>query len=515
VHQHAQARRADRLDQHGKAALPDLGDQLGVGVGGDDDAGHRLAQQVADAEHDVGPVNAAAQAIVADHEPRHETVVADQRLRLLEIVDGMHGDAPALQQLLDRLAEDVVVLDHQHVDADELAADHLADLGLADLAVPDVAQRHGDGEHRAVAGPRADIDRMTEQRRQTLGDVEPEPEALLAPPPDVVDLVELLENPLAMVRGDAGSGVPHLDAQAVADPPATEQHAPDLGIADGVGDEVADDPLEQRPVAGDRDVRMDDAERQALLRGLVAELDLEPLEQPRDLEGGDARHDLAGVELADVEQGAEQVLHDADGDVHRMQEVLAMAVVLGGHAVVDQDLQGRERLAEVVVGGPEEARLGAVGGVGQLLGLAQRALAALQRRDVVNDDDPEAAGGDAARDLVEAAVGQHLLGDPALLELGDAAGDPFLRGKLGCQLVGMGEAVQELVMGKAGREAGRDAVEELAKLDVAPGQPSVGGPQREAVVDGVEPGLELIRHRRRRPRLAAHPRRVDRARLTA
>ncbi len=58
---------------------------------------------------------------------------------------------------------------------------------------------------------------------QALHDGETEAEALAALARRIVELMELLENRLKLLFGDADAGVPDLDAQLVAAPPAAEQ----------------------------------------------------------------------------------------------------------------------------------------------------------------------------------------------------------------------------------------------------------------------------------------------------
>src|SRR3546814_12291777 len=63
--------------------------------------------------------------------------------------------------------------------------------------------------------------------------------------------MELLEDPPALLLRDADPGIPDLDAQLAVAAPAPEQDAPFRRIADRVGQQVAENALEQMRIAVD------------------------------------------------------------------------------------------------------------------------------------------------------------------------------------------------------------------------------------------------------------------------
>src|SRR3546814_7398114 len=67
----------------------------------------------------------------------------------------------------------------------------------------------------------------------------------------IVELMELLEDPPALLLRDADPGIPDLDAQLAVAAPAPEQDAPFRRIADRVGQQVAENALEQMRIAVD------------------------------------------------------------------------------------------------------------------------------------------------------------------------------------------------------------------------------------------------------------------------
>src|SRR3546814_10936178 len=63
--------------------------------------------------------------------------------------------------------------------------------------------------------------------------------------------MELLEDPPALLLRDADPGIPDLDAQLAVAAPAPEQDAPFRRIADRVGQQFAENALEQMRIAVD------------------------------------------------------------------------------------------------------------------------------------------------------------------------------------------------------------------------------------------------------------------------
>src|SRR5580658_7854029 len=95
-------------------------------------------------------------------------------------------------------------------------------------------ERHLDSKDRAFAGAGSNIDSVPEQVCQALDDGETEAKALAALARRIVELMELLENCLKLLFGNADPGVPDLDAQLVAAPSAAEQDLAAVGVFDRV-----------------------------------------------------------------------------------------------------------------------------------------------------------------------------------------------------------------------------------------------------------------------------------------
>src|SRR5207244_2013313 len=74
-----------------------------------------------------------------------------------------------------------------------------------------------------------------------LGDRQAEARAALNPRGRAVGLVELLEDPGLVGRGDAGPGVTHRDGERAVDSGGSDRHFTGIGELDGVADQVEQD----------------------------------------------------------------------------------------------------------------------------------------------------------------------------------------------------------------------------------------------------------------------------------
>src|SRR5205085_3952939 len=112
---------------------------------------------------------------------------------------------------------------------------------------------------RALARTRPNVDRVPQQFCQTLHDREAEADALAALAGRIVELMKLLEDRRKLLGRDANAGIPDLDAQFVAAPPATEQNLAFAGVLDRVGEQVAHHLFEQAGIAAHAQTARDHA----------------------------------------------------------------------------------------------------------------------------------------------------------------------------------------------------------------------------------------------------------------
>ena len=97
-----------------------------------------------------------------------------------------------------------------------------------------------------------------------------------------------------------------------------------------------------------------------------------------DREFRDVRRQHAGIELGDVEQGIEQLVHGLDGGIDAGDEPGALRRVGLVAQLRREQVQGVQRLAQVVAGRREKARLGEIGALDLAVALGQLAVALSQ-----------------------------------------------------------------------------------------------------------------------------------------
>ena len=176
----------------------------------------------------------------------------------------------------------------------------------------------------------------------------------------------------AALLGNADAGVPDLDADRAVAPAAAEQHLAALGVFQRVRQQVADHLLEQARIAVDVQAARNDPQRQPLRLGVIGELVAQPVEQVVDREAHRLGLDGAGLDLVDVEQRVQHAGHGAERLAEPRDELRRLLALDRSRQQALQQGQRLQRLAQVVAGGGEEARLGDVGQLGLLLGLLQR-----------------------------------------------------------------------------------------------------------------------------------------------
>src|SRR5271170_1366762 len=147
-----------------------------------------------------------------------------------------------------------------------------------------LSERHLDGEHRALARTGLNIDGVAQQVRQALDNGEAETEAFAVLARRIVELMKLLEDRLKLLFGDADPGVPDLDAQHIATPPAAEQDLALTGVFHRIREQIADHLLEQAGVAAHAAAAWDDAPAEVMRRRVKGELSMQLLQNRIDRE---------------------------------------------------------------------------------------------------------------------------------------------------------------------------------------------------------------------------------------
>lgn len=222
------------------------------------------------------------------------------------------------------------------------------------------------------------LDAVAEDAGDTVDDGQPESDATALGSAPGVQLVELEEDRLQLVGGDAPASVPHLQAYLAATPARPQQHAAALGVAAGVAEQVAQDPRQQARIGAHCQSR--DPRTQGQAGGTRDFLELRGQRSEQFVEGivVQVRTDRALVEPGDFQQVGEQGLGTFQGQVgalHQLQFGGRQAPFAQG---VDQQPRRVERLQQVVAGGGEVLVLAVVGGFGGVARLAQLAVELFQ-----------------------------------------------------------------------------------------------------------------------------------------
>src|SRR6266853_2907287 len=172
-------------------------------------------------------------------------------------------------------------------------------------------ERYLDGKDRALARTGTDIDSVAQQVSQALYNGETEAEASAALARRVVELMELLENRLKLLFRNANPGIPYLDAQLVAAPPAAEQDLALIGVFHCVREQVVDHLFEQAWIAAHAEAARDHAAAEAMRRRVKGELRPQLIEHGIDREIDHLSAHNPGLELVDVEERVQHARHGA------------------------------------------------------------------------------------------------------------------------------------------------------------------------------------------------------------
>jgi hypothetical protein len=145
---------------------------------------------------------------------------------------------------------------------------------------------------------------------------------------------------------------------------AADEHTAVVGVADGVADQVAQHAFQQHRVGLRHVLLAPEAEHQALFEGRWARSAGAAARRVRAAHRRGVHVDATGVDARDVEQFAEQAFERVDRFVDAVHQRRHLGVVAALAQRLGEQAHGVQRLAQVVAGGGEELRLGAVGGFG-------------------------------------------------------------------------------------------------------------------------------------------------------
>ncbi|MND62445.1 hypothetical protein D3C80_537310 [compost metagenome] len=235
-----------------------------------------------------------------------------------------------------------------------------------------------------------------------------------------VQLVELEEDRIEPVGGDATPGVPDLQAQHLAPTPHRQQDAAFIGVAAGIAEEVAQDPRHQAQVGADGVIGHAHPQVQAGRLGDGLELRHQRPKQFVEAVRRDVRLDRGLIEPGNVEQIRQQVFGPFQGLVSAFHQHLLSLRQLAFAQGRNQQPRGVQRLQQVVAGGGEVFVLAVIGGLGGIAGIAQGlgdlfTLGDLLLKVTVGFEQFIGARDDALLqfviELLQASLGQLALGD--------------------------------------------------------------------------------------------------------
>src|ERR1700686_3648483 len=150
---------------------------------------------------------------------------------------------------------------------------------------------------------------MIEKPAQPVDDRKPKPQAAAAIPFGRRKLIELAKNAAALIFRDADAAVPHLDAERVAAATATDHDASADGVANRVGYQIEENAFEEDEIAADEGSARNRPQPQALFSCRRRECHFDTLEQVVNRELRNAGRDYAGVELGNIQERTEQLVH--------------------------------------------------------------------------------------------------------------------------------------------------------------------------------------------------------------
>ena len=186
--------------------------------------------------------------------------------------------------------------------------------------------------------------------------------------------LELLEDLFKTVFGNADAAVPDLDGQALAVPATAQHHPPAGGIANGIAQQIAQDPRQQLHVAAHQGRTRHKVQFQPLTARHLDVFGGQVVEQLAEGERRDIGLDHPGIKLGNVHQRAQQVFHVLQrvADVAHQLRVRYRLTALEQSA--GEQPRGVERLQQVMTDRREEFGFRQVGLLGLALGLAQAQL---------------------------------------------------------------------------------------------------------------------------------------------
>src|SRR5262245_14642932 len=194
---------------------------------------------------------------------------------------------------------------------------------------------------------------------------------------DRPEAVKLSENALLLILRNANPGIPDFDTQEIRAATAADDNPTLERVAQSVGHQIEEDPFEQDKVAADPGRVGYDPQAQPSLSRHCRKRHPDPLQQLSDREFRNGWCKNASVELGNIQQRIEQLVHRPGGNIDLLDEAGLFGWIILVVQLRDEQVQGMERLSEVMACRRKKARLGEVRRLQVLIELPE-----LRRRSV-------------------------------------------------------------------------------------------------------------------------------------
>ena len=224
----------------------------------------------------------------------------DRLDRGVRIADGDDLGIPGREQRSHAVEDRRIVLDAHDQGAAHRRTQQWRGAGDRGGEVDRLRGRHRHRKYRTAARIGVDGDAVVEDTGQPLDDRQSEPEAA-GNPRALLEAMELLEDLGALDDRNADAGIVDADLQGLAVAPAADQHTAVRGVFDGIGDEVLQQPTQQRAIGFDRQRTGHEGQFQPLGPRARRKLDLERTHQVADLEARDRGCHGAGIEPRNIQ----------------------------------------------------------------------------------------------------------------------------------------------------------------------------------------------------------------------
>jgi hypothetical protein len=277
---------------------------LGAAMRGDDPGGDG-AVAGGDEAQELDPCHALAKLVIHQEEVGEDPQLLDQVQRLFAGGCVEHGDAPLFEEEPKRAAQILVVF---HEEGDAVlggGAGAAAGLGFQDDGLfASFGARHLDHEAGAASDARGEAERVAEQRAGAFNDGKAKAHALGGRGTGV-QAVELAEDGVLILFGDAGAGVPDFQPDGAAVVARSHEDAAAFGVADGVADEVLQDAAQIGGVGQDHGRAGQHGQAQALGGGDGGEFIAQLAQEAGEVDRADGHGGAAAFQFRDVEKRGE------------------------------------------------------------------------------------------------------------------------------------------------------------------------------------------------------------------